>query len=53
MPADAAMVILSTPNVVNVAGFTPWVPHTQAKKLEVTNAISHNVGPLNVRFIET
>ena len=53
MPAEAAMVILFPPKVMDVAGFTPWIPYTQAKKLEVTDAVSHNVGPLNIRFIET
>ena len=55
MPADAAMVILSPPKVVNVACFIPWIHYTWAKKLEATDAagkwtISHNVSPLSIRF---
>ena len=53
MSADAAMVILSIPKVMDIAGFTIWIHYTQVEKLEVTDAVSHNVGPLNVRFIET
>lgn len=34
------MVILSTPVAVKVVGITPWIHHTQVKKVKILNAAS-------------